>query len=386
MACDLVHRLGLSGSILEPGLSLLRDAILSLSAAFYGKQHRQKAITNRGYVAYGNVLRQLNAHLAQAQMQTTNETIMTAVTCMIFEISVSAGSDNFLKHVQGIEAILAARGPPTSPTGADPAMLSGVRILCIFGALAQRRPSVWATDGWSSVPPLHSDEGSVIRHEILLILVDCTMLTTAPKPSSFKVSTSRYHCPTISRARELLNRLEALYARWEQYNVTMLGEDVSSSFKDPAIANPASMATYMLYQAAYICVLRILKTNKSSVENTQLGQLEVAASLRIVTCLEPKAHDLREGSGESNTIVFIATKIAGETLGGFNSSGGRRLSRTVKAAANGVFAVGAWDAPEELLASFGNPEGVAPLLQEHAVMSSTCYKAIDPSLLEKSIL
>ncbi|KAL5416527.1 hypothetical protein PMIN03_002073 [Paraphaeosphaeria minitans] len=385
VACNLVQRIGLNGEVLDPGLSLLRDAILSLSAAFYGNQHRQRAIENRGYKTYGKVLGQLNAHLAQPQLQTTNETVMTAITCMIAEIFVPTGPNNFFKHVQGIEAILAARGPPNSPHGTDPSMLSGVRILCIVGAIAQQRPSIWAEEEWKSIPPLHVDEGSLIRHEILLILADSTVLRNGRNLASLNKPMEENYSRTIARAREYLTRLNTLYLRWKQHNSSMLGEEAYPNSQDPTMANHASATTYMLYNGACICLLRILSAHSSSTETLSLQSQQVAAALRIVKCLEMKAYEKREGSGESNTIGFVATKVAWETLGGFNSPGGRRLSRAVKAAANGVFAVGAWDEPDELpesrasLYATGNVRTSAPLVHEQSVMeaASSNYEAFE---------
>ncbi|KAF1979312.1 hypothetical protein BU23DRAFT_595224 [Bimuria novae-zelandiae CBS 107.79] len=345
VACDIIQRVGLSDSALEPGLDLLRNAILSLSASFYGDQHGQKNITNRGYQSYGKVLRKLNAHLAQPHLQTTDETILTTVTCMILEIFVPTGQNNFFQHVRGIEAIIAERGPPTSPTGVSPAMISGVRILCIIGALVHRRPTIWATDEWKNIPPPHTDEGSVLRHEILLVLAECTVVTEELKPPSSEATTSKGRYRTLASAHDCLNKLEAIYSRWKRYNESMFDKEMSSATTDPNFANHASATTYMLYKAALIFILRIMHALSPSKDNSSL---QVAASLRIIECLELKGHEKREGSGESNTIAFVATKVAWETLGGFGSAAGRRLARAVKAAAKGLFAVGAWDEPKEL--------------------------------------
>lgn len=337
VACDIVQRAGLTDSALEPGLDLLRNAILSLSTTFYGNQNRQKTITSRGYRLYGKVLAQLSTHLAQPHMQLADETILTAITCMIQEIFVPTGSNNVFKHIRGIEAIIAARGPPTSPTGVNPAMISGVRILCIIGAIVEKRSSIWAEDDWKKIPPPHTDEGSIIRHEILLVLADCTILMQDMDRSSSKVATHEDCGRALAFALQCMNALKALHPRWERYNASMLDSDAPLSIKDPMITSYASATTYMLYNAASICILRVLHACSPSTENTSL---QVAASLHIVKCLELKAYQKREGSGESNTIDFIATKIAWQTLGGFSSLAGRRLSRIVKSAKNGVFAIG----------------------------------------------
>jgi hypothetical protein len=302
---------------------------------------------------------------------------------MILEIFVPTGPNNFFKHVQGIEAILAARGPPTSSLGADIAMLSGVRILCIFGALVQQRPSIWATDEWKSVPPLHSDEGSLIRHEILSILADCTVLNKGYKPSSpLTKPTDDDHCQTASRVREYLGKLQAAYVRWERHNVSMLEEEVSPSFRDPTMASAGSAATYLLYNSAFICTLRILSACSPPGEQPSLHSLVVAAAWRIVRCMELKAYENREGSGESNTIGFLATKVAWDTLGGFSSPGGRRLSRAVKAAANGVFAVGAWDEPEEPSEPTALPYATGDVSRVTSVYEQTTMAASSYNVIE----
>lgn len=349
VACDLAQGVGLSGDMLDPGLSLLRDAVISLSYTFFGIQHCQRTISDRGHKIYGKVFGQLNAHLAMPHFQKTNETIMTAITCMIFEMFVPTGPDTFFKHVQGIEAILAARGPPSLPHGIDPSMLSGVKILCIVGAIFQQRPSLWAEKRWTSVPPLHTDEGSLIRHELLLILASCTILKKVSAPPALDSPTAEESSRVLGRVREYINRLKTNHLRWEQHNACMLDEEASPSFRDPTIANHASATTYMLYNVVHICLLRILSGYSPPTETILIQPLQVAAALRIVDCLEMEANQKRDGCGESNTIRFIATKIAWDTLDGFDSTGRRRLSRAVKAAANGVFAVGAWDEPEEPL-------------------------------------
>lgn len=84
--------------LLDPGLALLRKALLSLAVGFFGDQHRQNPMTRRGYHQYGDVLRQLNDHLAQPELQSMNETLLTALSCMLFELFLPTGPSNFLKH------------------------------------------------------------------------------------------------------------------------------------------------------------------------------------------------------------------------------------------------------------------------------------------------
>jgi hypothetical protein len=95
-----------------PALNLLRKAIVSLSVTFFGIQHHETRIIAKGYDQYGGVLRRLNTTLAIPEQQTTNETLLTALTCMLLEVFMPTGPSNFLKHQRGIETIMCLRGPP----------------------------------------------------------------------------------------------------------------------------------------------------------------------------------------------------------------------------------------------------------------------------------
>lgn len=344
MACDMVQiKSGLDDDAHNPGLSLLRKAVLSLSITFFGSQNRQKAITHRGYRQYGEVLRQLNNHLSQPDLQTSNETILTALTCTMLEVFLPTGPNNFLKHMRGIEAILDLRGPPVSADSQSATIFSNVRVLSIIAALAQGRPSVWGREDWQKLPPLFTSETSLIRHDIWKILADCSILMSESRQMLANNPTPEDTKRMLDSSNALLEKLKSIYPRWEKHNEALTGDKPTNIAKDFHIASHVSATTYMLYNAAFMCILR----NIQSIQPTaKLASLRNAAALKIVRCLELKEYEKREGNAESNTIGFVATKVAWEALGGFSSPEGRRLARIVKSAANGTFAVGAWEHSE----------------------------------------
>jgi hypothetical protein len=61
------------------------------------------------------------------------------------------------------------------------------------------------------------------------------------------------------------------------------------------------------------------------------------AALKIAKCLELKEYEKREGAPESNTIGYVATKIAWQALGRINSDEGRELARVVKTAVDHIY-------------------------------------------------
>ncbi|KAH7061903.1 hypothetical protein BKA63DRAFT_587641 [Paraphoma chrysanthemicola] len=115
---------------LDPALSLLREAILSLAVTFFGSQHNQKKIITRGYAHYGAALRQINTHLAQPELQTTNESLLIALSCMLLEIFLPTRPTSFLNHQRGIEAIMKMRGPPSQSLSTTATVFRDLRVLC----------------------------------------------------------------------------------------------------------------------------------------------------------------------------------------------------------------------------------------------------------------
>ncbi|KAJ8115351.1 hypothetical protein OPT61_g2983 [Boeremia exigua] len=82
----------------------------------------------------------------------------------------------------------------------------------------------------------------------------------------------------------------------------------------------------MLYNTVLLCLLQILDSLTPTPSNTSACN---NAAMTIARCLELKEYEKRDGVYESNTISFVATKIAWQALGGFDSPEGRRLARTV---------------------------------------------------------
>ncbi|KAF2634828.1 hypothetical protein P280DRAFT_485093 [Massarina eburnea CBS 473.64] len=344
LAYDKIQCLaGTSTDPLSPGITLLRNAIISLATTFFGTHNRQTAITNRGYREYGDVLKELNWNLTQTHLQTSNETILTILTCTLLEIFLPTGPNHFLKHAGGVEAILRQRGPPAESEGEGRKIVYNLRTLSIIGALAERRSSIWASDGWRDLPPLQTEVEFVLRHDIFKILATCTVLISEYDQLSQPQAPSEYS-PLLARAYTCLETLQATYPRWEAYNQSFLDSSTLTAetemSQDVKIANAASATNFLLYNSAYICILGIVHTMNPSEKYTSL---RINAAIRIMRCLERKGYETRMGGPETNTIGFVATKAAWEILGGFNTPEGRRLAKFAKSSPNGTFAVGAWE-------------------------------------------
>jgi hypothetical protein len=328
----------------QPSIGLLRDSIMSLAVTFYGSQHRQAKIKNRGYEMYGKVLRQLNDHIAQPDLQTTNETILTALTCMLLEIFLPTGPSNFLKHMRGIESMLEIRGPPENPDGETALIFHGLRLLSIVGALAMSRPSLYSREDWKRIPCIQKDEAGILRHRVFAILAESTRLRYE-RDLAKSLGLVEKSSGIVLEVHLLLSELEQIHANFVEFNESQLDDSTSQLGKDIHIANHVCATIEMLYNTTRICLLEIIQSLEPSAKYTSLRD---AAAIKILRAFELKVYEQRTGGPESNTIGFVATKVAWQALGGFYSPEGRKLAKVVKSASNGLFAVGAWEEKPEI--------------------------------------
>lgn len=148
----------------------------------------------------------------------------------------------------------------------------------------------------------------------------------------------------IAETKASFRELENIHKDWVQYNRSQMDKPMSKAAIESKIANHQSATVYMLYNTTYICLLDILEYFEPSAYSASLRN---SAAIKIIKSLEMKEFEKREGAVESNTVGFVATKVAWQALGGFNSAEGRKLARVVKKAVNGVFAVGAWETEPE---------------------------------------
>ncbi|KAF2994687.1 hypothetical protein E8E13_002189 [Curvularia kusanoi] len=352
LACNMINIQSNAPTFNDPGIELLRQSLLSLSVTFFGKQHRQAQITRRGYAQYGQVLRQLNTHLSLPSLQTSDETILTALTCMLLEVFLPTGPKNFFAHHRGLEAIMAMRGPPTDATGDTATIFRGLRIMSIISALAESKPSIYAREEWKTVPPqADASAAMILQHHIFTCLADCTVLMSERDALLAGTAPFWTYEPLLQRVMATQSALERL---WPMYVAFNAAQPVPSTPLSPlaiqlGVSNYMSATALMLYNTVHITLLQLIDSLAPSPANNTLRD---AAAATIAKCLELKELERLNGTYESNTIAFVTTKIAWQALGGFDSPEGRRLAKTVDQALKTV-RVGEREAWER-----AGPEGV----------------------------
>jgi len=126
-----------------------------------------------------------------------------------------------------------------------------------------------------------------------------------------------------------MTALSALYPEWARINdVEMVRAKSASRMRSElGIANHHSATAYMLYHTIYITIVQMRSSLNPSTSDKQLCN---EAAEKIAVCLELKEREVRQGMEKSNTIGFMATKVAWQALGGFDAPEGRRLARAMQ--------------------------------------------------------
>jgi hypothetical protein len=320
----------------DPALLLLRKAILGLSVTFFGNQHSERRVTAKGYGQYGEVLQQLNTALAVPGLQTNNETLLTALTCMLLEIFLPTEAMNFLTHQRGIETIMRLRGPPTETTGDTATIFRGLRIISIVSALAESKPSIYANDEWKDAPVADTSEVGLLQHDIFTVLATCSQLTSECNVLVSAQGDDESRDQLLARIDGAANDLDALYPVWEGVNTRQLQatEHVSDMALKVGIANHLSATAYVLYHTARLCISQIKYSLNLLPEHLKSRDSSV---IEITKCLELKEYERRRGVTASNTIGLVALKVTWQALGAFGGPEGHNLARAVKSAINSAY-------------------------------------------------
>jgi hypothetical protein len=320
----------------SPALSLLRKSIVSLAEIHFGFHHYDGNTMAKGFIKYGQVLQQLHCALASTEYQTANETLLTALICMLLETLFPTGSDSFLQHQRGIEEIMRIRGPPVETTGETATIFRGLRIVSIASALLESRPSIYSNEEWEKAPVANTSEIGMLQHRFFSILAACSRHISDFDALVTSGAGTEGYWPLLSEVDTAMADLTALYPLWERINKTYFGNTGHESrlARELGIANHLTATTYMLYYAVRICILQIRQSLHPSPVHLVLRN---DAAQQIVKCLELKEIEKQESSAESNTISLVATKIVWQAVGGFDTLEGKALARVVMSSVNGVY-------------------------------------------------
>jgi len=256
-----------------------------------------------GFDLYGMVLQRLNKALSDPAYNTNDDLIYAVVTLSIMEMFISTGAGNHLKHMEGLERLLALRDHSLPCTLETAELYRSLRQMTLYPALRTRRASILARPEWKKQLREHVDSHDrLMQQELFDVLADCTVVI-ASRERIFgdpEKTPGTNRLGIIKLKEEALVLLDHLYSwrdRWdndEEHEVTErplsdnsldpLGTDLQTDIlpfeTTLEYLDDFSAITVMLYNIALIYVLHILALLTSPASPDQPKELSSTPPLQ----------------------------------------------------------------------------------------------------------
>jgi hypothetical protein len=310
-----------------------------------------------------------------------DDVLLSVVTLVLLECFVPTGRKYYLKHMIGLEKLLELRGPTTNNSPNSVQIYKGIRRMIIFASLSRRQPSILARDEWKKVFKIDCSKKDLEEQYLFDALADCTVLIAeCDKMLMIRKEdgdNAIYQRDQIARsALNLLEQLRGWKTRWDSEMPFVPGVErlTQQSCEENARQFPATfefdkesaLMLLILYNTVIIYVLRTLFSLMSKYPDSSARRLstkavldssgllqslwssandefitaERKAALEICHCIPyVQKSDLDAGS---MTVAHLAIRTAWETLGGNDTTEGRRLTEVIYTKSREVFAKGLW--------------------------------------------
>ncbi|KAI1081890.1 hypothetical protein F5B20DRAFT_36744 [Whalleya microplaca] len=155
---------------------LAGQCFLALSTTYFGAEHQQPALVNRGLRQYGSALKELNGALS-SQSRCRSSDVLVSITIMaLFEFLMSSHEDGWISHARGLERFMDLQGPKAFSSLPELFIIEHTQATIIMAALVLRKSTVFSRDEWKYVPWSLYPERKTLLHDLYDILADCTEL------------------------------------------------------------------------------------------------------------------------------------------------------------------------------------------------------------------
>ncbi|EAT90314.1 hypothetical protein SNOG_02102 [Parastagonospora nodorum SN15] len=153
--------------------------VQSFATIFFGTKHKQPEITQRGYIQHGATLQQLNRALTEPHCYRYDEIIQSVMTLAIQETLVPSGANLFMKHMQGLEKLLALRDPDLYSPPSTVSLYKCLRHMLLFASLIGGTPSILARPDWKEMFHRHcANDKEEQEQQLYDFLADCSVLAS----------------------------------------------------------------------------------------------------------------------------------------------------------------------------------------------------------------
>ncbi|EUC34482.1 hypothetical protein COCCADRAFT_25363 [Bipolaris zeicola 26-R-13] len=349
---------------------LFNQAALTFATLLFGAQHHQARILAKGYDMHGVALRQLNQALSIPGCHERDDIINVITIMAMLEMCLPSGPRNWLKHMLGLEQLIALRDPGSLAYASTQTLelYKGVRHMILLASLRNRSPSILARHRWKAVlrTPLSLETRE--ERELHDVMADCTVLIAASDELPSTISPHDRVCleriEEIQRkAGELLTFLQTWKQKWdnEKENSCTTEDDFEAicagapqalwtvyKFRNDSIAR-----MFMLYNTAMIHVLQIVEETKElraqsgfpGTETSDTFYLIHATGIDIARSIPGylQQRRYRGDTGFTSPVVQWAALMAWQVLGRDESAEGKWMVDALQGYSEYAIAKAAWE-------------------------------------------
>jgi hypothetical protein len=359
---------------------LFVQAALSFATLLFGTRHHQSGIVTQGYALHGVALRQLNQALSRPERRMRDDTIVSVIILAMLELFMPSGPRNWLKHMLGLEQLLALRDPGSLAHASFRTLelYKGVRHMILIASLRNRTPSIFARPQWKAVLRSALSLETPEEQDLHDVLADCSVLIAA-SDELFKLQ-HVFGLGYSQRRRDMQCKVEGLFVfleawkrQWDsnEQNIYIEEEcyEANTAGTSPRIIyrflSDSVARMFMLYNTALIYVLRILATLETKHNGPRSDSSDyipevTGANLVTESSYYPAIYSAgldiarsitdylqhKRARGEmdfASPIMQWAVLTAGQALGDEESPDGRWMMSLLKGDATYTVAKRAWE-------------------------------------------
>lgn len=330
----------------------LGDAsLLALATIFFGTEHQDTAVVQRGLQKYNGVIQEINSALGDNVRYQSCDVFDAIVTMVLLEVSpchyqlcwknasilnfllqfhISERDRGWFHHACGLERLMDLRGPTSFMSLPDLIVLEQARLPVLFAALTLRQPTILANPEWKHVPWTHFPERKTYKEKLFDIFADCPALlaaSTALASNTSESSAFSKHQELVVAIRQVSDDLDEFERAWTFASMAYIWEVPSPRLTPPIINTQGDTvtlwSTVLYYQSLghshiammgsairilLLIIYRDIGYSASDISPAEVSHQIMIASMTICRSIDYQFQEIKKGA--SSHSVFYPIKIA----------------------------------------------------------------------------
>ncbi|KAF2107059.1 hypothetical protein BDV96DRAFT_654149 [Lophiotrema nucula] len=340
----------------EPDNSLTDASFLALATTYFGAEHKDNSVVQRGLRRYSHAIEQINSALGDPIRCLSLDLLGAIVTMSLHEYLMSQRDLGWVHHARGFEKLMQVRGPEAFVTLPALMLMERTRVSIIFAALVTRQQTIIARPEWKTIPWALFPDRKTPMQRLLDIFADCPALlftqTGLKKGSSGERNHDKYQ-NLLQATENLLEGLDHFQDGWKSTHQESIWEVASPETTPFTLDEEENLVPFwtsvlhykslddanvvMLGSAIRIFLLLIYLDSTPSREwgiTESVSAQLIQAGTTICRTVDYQLQETRKGA--SNHLLIWPLKMAYDALGRENPLLGEWLGNHLDNIANGL--------------------------------------------------